>query len=202
MEEVEWWLGKEKTHPDLQSLLLLYLRRQGMMTCLECSTDLNLLSIFHKLANSQDIIGWDQFMMGMVSTKLFPIQSLHLIKSKSSANAMRWITGLITQLLQVVHTQWIYRCVLVHDCNTGTLILQHKEELIKEIEYQLTLGVDSLAEEDRFFLECNFNDLATTAAEFQEYWLLAIRAAREASRLRAEANEGQQYRPRQWQQRA
>jgi hypothetical protein len=202
MEEVKRWLGGEKTHPDLQSLLLLYLRGRGMMTCLECSTDLNLPSIFHEFANSQDIIGWDQFMMGMVSTKLLPIQSLHLIESKSLANAMRWITGLITQLLQVVHTQWIYQCVLVHDRNTGTLILQHKEELIKEIEYQLTLGADSLAEEDRFLLECNFDDLAMTVGEFQEYWLLAIRAAREASCLRAEANEGKQYRPRQRQGRA
>jgi hypothetical protein len=135
-------------------------------------------------------------MMGMVSTKLLPIQSLHLIKSKSSANATRWITGLITQLLQVVHTQWIYRYVLVHGRNTGTLILQHKEELIKEIEYQLTLGADYLAEEDRFLLECNFDDLAMTAGECQEYWLLAIRAAREASCLSAEANKGRQYRPR------
>ncbi len=134
--------------------------------------------------------------MGMVSTKLLPIQSLHLIESKSSANAMRWITGLITQLLQVVHTQWIYRCILVHGRNTGTLISQRKEELIKEIEYQLTLGTDSLAEEDRFLLECNFDDLAMTRGECQEYWLLAIRAAREASCLRVEANEGRQYRPR------
>jgi hypothetical protein len=56
-EEVERWLGDKKTHPDLQSLLLLYLRGRGTMTCLECSTDLNLPSIFHEFANSQDIIG-------------------------------------------------------------------------------------------------------------------------------------------------
>ncbi len=72
--------------------------------------------------------------------------------------------------------------------------------MIKEIEYQLTLGADSLAEEDRFLLECNFDDLATTAGECQEYWLIAIRAAREVSRLRAESNEGWQYRPRKRQQ--
>jgi hypothetical protein len=120
-------------------------------------------------------------MMGMVSKTLLPIQSSPLIKSSLSVSAMRWILGLITQLLQVVHTQWIYRCVLVHNHNTGTLILQHKEELIKEIKHQLTLGTDSLAEEDRVLLECNFDDLATTTGKFQEYWLLAIRAAREAS---------------------
>jgi hypothetical protein len=53
--------------------------------------------------------------------------------------------------------------------------------MIKEIEYQLDLGDKSLVEEDRFLLECNFINLSTTAGESQGYWLLAIRAAREAS---------------------
>jgi hypothetical protein len=67
--------------------------------------------------------------------------------------------------------------------------------MIKEIEYQLDLGEKSLAEEDRFLLECNFDDLSTTTGESQGYWLLAIKAAREASRLRAAADDGQQVRP-------
>jgi hypothetical protein len=54
---------------------------------------------------------------------------------------------------------------------------------LKEVEYQLSLGPDRLDEQDRFLLECNFNKLATTTGEHQEYWLLAIVAAREASQL-------------------
>ncbi len=93
---------------------------------------------------------------------------------------------MITQLLQVTHTQWIYRCVLVHDRSTGTLILAHKEELLKEIEHQLNLGPDGLDEQDCFLLECNFDNLADSPSENQAYWLLAIIAARDASRLRRE----------------
>lgn len=74
--------------------------------------------------------------------------------------------------------------------------------MIKEIKYQVSLGVDILSKEDRFLLKCNFDDLATTVGEFQEYWLLAIRAAREASHLRAIANDKQQNRPRKRQQQA
>jgi hypothetical protein len=82
------------------------------------------------------------------------------------------------------------------------LILTHKEELIKEIEYQLSLGADTLSEGDRFLLECNFDDLVTTSGESQEYWLLAIQAAREKSRLRATVKDEQQSRPRKRQRRA
>jgi hypothetical protein len=45
---------------------------------------------------------------------------------------------------------------------------------MKEIDHQMTLGLEGLAEEDRFLLECNFDNLTTTTREHQEYWLLAF----------------------------
>ena len=70
--------------------------------------------------------------------------------------------------------------------------MAHKEELMKEIEHQLDLGEEGLAEEDKFLLECNFDELATTNGKQQEYWILAIHAAREACRLRATARGSSQ----------
>jgi hypothetical protein len=130
--------------------------------------------------------------MGMVSSKLLPIQSDFFLHSKSSSHGTRWISGLIAQRLQVTHTQWIYRCILVHDRTTGSFISTHIEELLKEINRQLTLGPEGLAEEDRFLLECNFDSLTTTTGEHQEYWLLAIQAAREVSCIRTESSAAQQ----------
>jgi hypothetical protein len=145
-----------------------------------------------KLAISQNIIKWDHHVMGMVSKQIAKIQSAYLLCSNSSQPASSWIAGLITQLLQVTHTQWIYRCLLVHDRNTGTLISAHKEDLLKEIEHQLALGPDGLTEEDTFLLKCNFDELATTNGKHQEYWLLAIQAAQEACQLPALADRLEQ----------
>ncbi len=72
------------------------------------------------------------------------------------------------------------------------LISAHKEDLLREIEHQLTLGHDGLAEEDRFLLECNFDELAMTSSKHQEYWLLAIQVAWEACRLRTLADGSEQ----------
>jgi hypothetical protein len=88
------------------------------------------------------------------------------------------------------------------DRTTGVLVLAHKADLLKEIEHQLSLGPDDLAEEDRFLLECNFDDIASTSGEAQGYWLLGIQAAREASRLRRKRREETQSRPRERQRRA
>ena len=68
--------------------------------------------------------------MGMVSHNLLPIQSVHFHTAGKSYHNTRWIAGLITQLLQVTHMQWIYRCMLVHDRTTGILISTHKANLL------------------------------------------------------------------------
>jgi hypothetical protein len=78
---VELWLNKNNTHPNLQSLILCYLHGRGALACSECSTALNLPHTIQEFAESQDIIGWDNFVMGMVSSKLLPIQSDFLLHS-------------------------------------------------------------------------------------------------------------------------
>jgi hypothetical protein len=174
---MEQWLERNNTHPDIQSLLLQYLRGRGSTTCSKCSKVLGLPNIIQEFATSQDVIGWDGFIMGMVSSKLLPIQSAYLLQCNYSYQAECWISGVITQLLQVTHSQWIYCCVLVHDRTTGTLISSHKAKLLKEINHQLTLGPEGLSEQDRFLLECNFDEMMSTTGKQQEYWLLAIKAA-------------------------
>ena len=114
---------------------------------------------------------------------IFNVQSAYLLCCNSLWLALSWIAGLITQLQQVTHSQWIYRCVPVHDQTTGTLISAHKEDLLWEIVHQLTLGPAGLAPEDRFLRECNFDESATTNSKHQECWPLAIHAAKEACHI-------------------
>ena len=171
----------------MQSLLLRYTRGWGTVTCLECAISLEPPPVMQNLARSQDIIGWDLFMMGMLSKQRAAVQSVYLIQHHYSQPVSKWLSGLITQLLQVTHCQWIYRCVLVHDRSTGTLVSAHKEELMKETGYQLELGAEGLAEDDKFLLKCNFDGLTATNGNQQEYWILDVTAprARNHGRVRA-----------------
>jgi hypothetical protein len=45
------------------------------------------------------------------------------------------------------------------------------------------MGWEDLVEEDQYLMEVNLEDLEHTLGERQEYWLVAIQAAREASQL-------------------
>ena len=52
-----------------------------------------------------------------------------------------------------------------------------------EIGRQRELGTEGLLDEDCYLAECNLGDLEKTSGMKETYWLLAIKAAREASRL-------------------
>jgi hypothetical protein len=84
---MEQWPKKNNTHPDLLhtlllSLLLWYLHSRSSTTCSKCSKELNLPHIIQEFAASQDHIGWDGLIMGMVSS------NSSLSKAHTSSNAI------------------------------------------------------------------------------------------------------------------
>ena len=93
------------------------------------------------------------------------------------------------KLIEVTHGQWLYRNVHVHDKVAGVHATRRKEELRKEIIDQLHIGEERLGEEDKYLLEINLDNLESTSEEMQEYWLLAIKAAREAIHLQPRAEQ-------------
>jgi hypothetical protein len=187
VRELSRWMKENKTHPDLVTVILEHARGRGEISCIKCAGEFP--SIVQDFAILQDRIGWGNFMVGMVSAKLLCIQDSYLPIRGSAQSSERWATGLITQLLQVTHGQWIYRCVLVHNRTAGTLVNQYKAELLEEITKQLSMGAESLMEDNKYLLECNLSNIVTTNGKQQEYWLLAIQAAQEASQLRKQATQ-------------
>ena len=88
------------------------------------------------------------------------------------------------KLPETTHGQWLYRNVHVHDIVSGSHATERKEKLREAILDQLDRGGEDLGEDDKYLLDINLGDLDSTSGEKQEYWLLAIDAAREATRLR------------------
>ena len=84
----------------------------------------------------------------------------------------------------MTHGQWLYRNVQVHNAIAGTRVTRRKEQIQRKIEHQLELGATGLLQEDRYLMEINLEDMESTLGERQEYWLLAITAARKANILR------------------
>ncbi len=70
----------------------------------------------------------------------------------------------------------------------GTQATLRKESIQQKIEEQMERGKEGLLEEDHWMMEVNLGDMETTLGEQEEYWLLAIRAARVAAMIKRQRN--------------
>jgi hypothetical protein len=136
-----------------------------------------------------DEIGWRRFMEGMISKEIIAIQRKAEDNGRCKMMVKNWSAGLVTKLLEVTHGQWLYRNVHVHDMVKGERAMTRKAEIRRELEYQLMLGGEGLAEEDEYLLEINLDDLDNSTGEDQIYWLMALKTARKAWQIQEERRQ-------------
>jgi hypothetical protein len=175
------WLGDADTEPVLHDCLVEYAKGRGGITMSEICYGMG--KIYTSMAADQDRIRWRRFMEGMVCTRIRGIQEAYSMIKGMHTSASRWTTGLILKLLKTTHGQWLYWNVQVHNAVVGTRVTLRKEQIQREIEHQMELGALGLLQEDKYLMEINLEDMETMLGERQEYWLLAVTAAREASLL-------------------
>ncbi len=76
VSSVTSWMADNTMHPDIKAVVTAYAIGRGRTSCTACAVGYP--SIIQEFAESQDKIGWGNFMMWMVSAKLFSIQESHL----------------------------------------------------------------------------------------------------------------------------
>ena len=163
---------------DLVECIMKYVQGRGTTTMALAVQ--NAPAQFQALGCSQDKIGWRRFLKGMVSTEIVALQRQFCAINGSWMSLNKWSSGLITQLLEITHGQWLYHNFIVHDPLSGIIATGKKEELILEIERQRELGDAGLLEEDKYLAEVNLGDIENTSGEHLHYWPLAIKTARKA----------------------
>ena len=129
-------------------------------------------------------------MEGMIPKAAVMIQSETEDASSCRLTVKAWSSGLVVKLSEVTHGQWLYRNVHVHDIISGEKARDRKESIRKELEHQMAVGEDGLAEEDHYLLDINLDDLDHSTGEDQAIWLLALKAARKAQQLRESRANG------------
>ena len=65
-----------------------------------------------------------------------------------------------------------------HHHTNGTIKLDAKQDIMKEIERQLSVDICNLPPECKCLLEIDTSELMEKSTENQQYWLFAIEAAR------------------------
>jgi hypothetical protein len=143
---------------------------------------------YSKMAKEQDEIGWRRFLEGMIGSEFRKRQQEYYISIGLTKSGIWWAQNMVIKLLEITHGQWIYRNIQVHDKMTGLLATTRKEEIQSEIEAQQEIGFEGFLKEDAYLGECNLGDLEDTSGTNEQYWLLAVKAAREAVAIERSRN--------------
>jgi hypothetical protein len=130
------------------------------------------------VAASQDLIGWTEFLHGKVSVEFESIQHIHLSLYPCCITAANWMKGLVSHLVQLSHSQWIFCNFTIHNNQRGYLHLQWHKEVLREVDQLLDTPPDKLPQDSQYLLEFDYSALYNALFECQSYWVLAMKAAR------------------------
>jgi hypothetical protein len=103
--------------------------------------------------------------------------------SSSYLNGEDWTKQFTSRILQIMHSQWIFQNVSLHDKMHEYLHNQKAGEILQQINVLSDLAPEEVPEASQFLLEINFSELSKSHLETQKYWMLAVDAALKAKAL-------------------
>ena len=173
-DSIGTWLRQNYAHPEIAYWLPRYIKLRGTRPFGNMP---GMSADMRRVARSQDLISWKAFMEGKLSKEWFSLQRLSLVCSPSKLTIADWAKRLISQILQVLHAQWIFRNVSLHDAHRGYLRLQKRAAVLEEINRLSQMEPDQVPEGSWYLLGIDFSALNQASNEKQAYWLFAMRAA-------------------------
>ena len=142
------------THPHLWQLVGQYLRKHSTRRFKDLKAH---TSRTKSRAAAQDKIGWRHFTEGKLALQVRQIQRVFLYNSDTSLTVDSWLKGFVSKLLEMTHAQWIFWCIRKHHRTERTIVLKTTKDLLQEAEWQLSMGVDNMSEDDRWMLELDMD---------------------------------------------
>ena len=173
--ELELWMQtNNNTHHELCYWIPKYILCRGQVQF----ADLGPMSpTMYEIAESQDMIGWRNFMEGRISSKITSLQRKHLTLTGSRLPVSSWSTRFISTILHITHSQWIFRNFMLHDNAKGYLRLKEHTEAAIQIDALMQCRPSSINADSQFLLEFDTERLLAADIDTQQYWLAAMNAA-------------------------
>jgi hypothetical protein len=173
---LEAWMQDTDTAPAIQSCFLQTLASRQPTQTFSSLCDHSIL----QAALAQDAIGWLHTTEGKISHQWHTIQAAHYISLNSTLCPRKWAAGLVTNLLNVTHAQWIHRNSILHERNEDGLKLKEGQELTVAIHTQFALGLDDLHPRDHHYITRGLDHILSLPAANKKAWLSGIKIARES----------------------
>lgn len=174
--EIRDWLSSNHTPPHLTFLLCSYLYNRGEATM---ESLLPTFSPYLTLAQAQDLIGFDNILVGRLPTQLITIMTPILASlNHRSFTCNKWAKELSRQLLLFTHRQWTYRnCTVHYKPSEGKTVAEHTlvDEQVRSLRQ---LPPSSLLPHHRHLLTLeNFTLLLQGSTTAKQFWIAEVQAS-------------------------
>ncbi len=146
-------------------------------------------SLVSMAAASQDLIGWVEFLHGKVSVEFRSIQDIHCTLSFCHMTGDDWMKAFVSHLIQISHSQFIFRNFTLHDKQRGYLCLLRRATVCKEVDWLLDTAPEDILAGSQYLLELDYSALYNASLERQLYWVLAMKAACRAGKRDAKLSK-------------
>ena len=146
---------------------------------------------FQEVAESQDGIGWDEFLHGKVTKKFWTIQNAHCILTGTNITGDNWMKHFIQRLVEISHAQWLYRNFTLHHYAKGYLHRRTENDINREVETLLNTRTSKIPPESQYLMEIAYRPQLSSPPVHNAYWVLAMKTARTCL-LKTEANQARQ----------
>ena len=187
------WMSKSrsKTEPNMARVLHDYIRLRN-------STSMESLARrespeLREAAIMQDRIGWFELMHGKLAIQLVQIQERYSFTNNEGLNGKSWSTNIVKQLLEMSHSQWLYRNFSLHHQTLGYLHRLEEKNLRDTARELASLNPEEVPKSSQYLLEI---DIESEEQSFTSvsYWVLAMKAALAEKAIERKKNRQQKRR--------
>jgi hypothetical protein len=131
----------------------------------------------YKVVQGQDRIRWVEFLNGKVSTTIRQIQQA----PNTRINHDNWMPQFVGWLMDISHSQWLYRNFTLHHCTKGYLRQPTTDLIQREVDRLFKVSNLDVPPESCYLLEFPARPSEGSTATHNAYWVLVMRAAQQSA---------------------
>ncbi len=129
-------------------------------------------------AQAQDHIGWINLLLGQLATEWSNLQHYHLSSISSCHTSFSWATGVVTHLLAISHSLWVFCNRVVHDWTMEGTACAVELQVAEDLNAQFMLGLQDLPFSGQHYIQGHSVDsLLCTPLMDRQCWLAHVALA-------------------------
>ena len=154
---IEEWMESTYTHPNLQTWLILYLKKRNKTRFQNLE---GLPNSMRSIAEEQNRIGWAHFGEGRMTKRIRDMQTMDMCNRGSTYTEHHWMRDFVRNSMALTHEQRLGHILMQHPPTEGILALKRKEELAREYDRLLDTYIHNIADKNKLMLDMNPADVA------------------------------------------